>query len=106
MTPSTAGVAPGRFFRLPRSRTGWVSVEFSVLFGLVLAFFMWVASPDASRVLLVVLALATVAMGVAALGSGVAAVLRRGERSWLVWLAMLPGIVVILWVGTEILFPH
>jgi hypothetical protein len=37
---------------------------------------------------------------------GLIAVIRRHERSWLVWLAMLPGLMVVALVLGEFLVPH
>ena len=43
------------------------------------------------------------------LGAGVTgtiAVIRAPERSWLVWLTILPGLLVLFLVLGELLFPH
>jgi hypothetical protein len=44
--------------------------------------------------------------GLAAGIVGLIAVIRRNERSWLVWLAMLPGLMVLFLVLGEFLVPH
>lgn len=46
------------------------------------------------------------ACGLAAGVVGFIAVIRRHERSWLVWLTMLPGAFVIFFVLGEFLVPH
>jgi len=44
--------------------------------------------------------------GLAAGIVGLIAVIRRHERSWLVWLAMLPGLTMVAFVLSEFLAPH
>jgi hypothetical protein len=44
--------------------------------------------------------------GLAAGITGLVAIIRRHEHSWLVWLTLLPGSFVILFVAGEFLFPH
>jgi len=44
--------------------------------------------------------------GLAAGVVGLIAVIRKHERSWLVWLAFLPGVFVLLFVLGEFLVPH
>jgi len=44
--------------------------------------------------------------GLAAGIVGLIAVIRRHERSWLVWLTILPGLLVLLFVLGEFLVPH
>lgn len=44
--------------------------------------------------------------GVAAGITGLIAVLSRGERSWLVWLTILPGLMVVTLILGEFLAPH
>ena len=49
------------------------------------------------------------AMLLCGLGAGIAgliAVVRRHERSWLVWLTLLPGLLVIFLLLGELLVPH
>jgi len=46
------------------------------------------------------------ACGLAAGIVGLIAVIRRPERSWLVWLAMLPGLMVVAFVLGEFLATH
>jgi len=50
--------------------------------------------------------IAMLACGLAAGIAGLIAVIRRGERSWLVWLALLPGLLVLFLVLGEFLVPH
>ena len=37
---------------------------------------------------------------------GLIAVIRQNERSWLVWLTLLPGVLVLFLLLGEILFRH
>ena len=67
--------------------------------------------------LFIITALSTVKLpwfyGVAMLSPGLAAgivgliaVIRRHERSWLVWLAMLPGLTMVVFVVSEFVVLH
>jgi hypothetical protein len=44
--------------------------------------------------------------GLAAGILGLIAVIRKNERSWLVWLTLLPGLLVLFLLLGEFLFPH
>jgi hypothetical protein len=44
--------------------------------------------------------------GLAAGIVGLMAVIRRQESSWLVWLTMLPGLMVLIFLLGELLVPH
>jgi hypothetical protein len=44
--------------------------------------------------------------GLAASVIGLVAIIRRHERSWLVWLALLPGASVLFLLLGEFLVPH
>jgi hypothetical protein len=48
----------------------------------------------------------TLLCGLAAGIVGLTAVIWRRERSWLVWLMMLPGLLVLAFVLGEFLVPH
>jgi hypothetical protein len=50
--------------------------------------------------------IATLSCGLAAGIIGLIAVIRRHERSWLVWLTMLPALMVLFFVLGEFLVPH
>jgi len=50
--------------------------------------------------------IAMLACGLAAGIVGLIAVMRRHEGSWLVWLTLLPGLMVIAFVLGEFLMPH
>lgn len=44
--------------------------------------------------------------GLAGAVCALVAIIRRHERSWLVWLTLLPGLSVIFFFVGEFLFPH
>lgn len=46
------------------------------------------------------------ACGIAAFGAGLTAILRRRERGGMVFLSTALGLVVLIWVGAEIVSPH
>ncbi|MDQ7793065.1 MAG: hypothetical protein RDU89_01435 [bacterium] len=58
------------------------------------------------QLVLPVYAVAMLSCGLGAGISGLIAVRRRRERSWLVWLAMLPGLLVVAFLLGEFLVPH
>ena len=51
-------------------------------------------------------AFAALSFGLAAGIVGLIAVIRRHERSWLVWLAMLPGLTMVVFAVSEFVVPH
>ena len=88
----------GKFLGLPQTRLGWWAVGLSALFTVL---FVGVASgfvPFSG--------LLTMIIGVVAGILVVGAIIWRRERSWLIWLMLLPGLFAILFAGGEILFPH
>ena len=69
--------------------------------------FMQPSEPSAWRQ--IVLPFYGISMLLIGLASGITAlfaVIRSGERSWLVWLPLFAGLFVILFVAGEFLFPH
>jgi hypothetical protein len=44
--------------------------------------------------------------GLAGSGFGLIALLRKHERSWLVWLTLLPGVFMLFLLLGEVLIPH
>jgi hypothetical protein len=49
---------------------------------------------------------AALSIGLAAGIVGLIAVIRRHERSWLVWLAMLPGLMIVAFMLVDFLVPN
>lgn len=113
---STSVPAPGqggwrRILRRPGTRLGWWAVgltaAFVVLFAVNSAVFMRL-TVDApwQHTVLPFYGIAMLACGLAAGIVGLIAIIRQRERSWLVWLAMLPGLWVLFLVLGEFLVPH
>ena len=101
-----------RFFSRPVTPTGWwaagLGIGFVVLFlvnALILIPFS-AALPPWSRPLMIFYGLFMLACGLGGALAGLLALLRRGERSWLVWLPLLPGALVIFLLLGEFLVPH
>jgi hypothetical protein len=90
--------ASNHFFGTPRTKLGWWSVGLGALFTVL---FISVANGFVHFSGLLTMILGVVA-GILTLG----ALIFKGERSWLVWLVLLPGIFAILFALGEILFPH
>ena len=82
------------FFGMPRSWVGWASVAL-LLLGVLEVF---VRRPFGFRGVFATI----IAAGVVALG----AVLWKKERSVLLWIPLVIGVLAALWVGAESLFPH
>jgi hypothetical protein len=98
------------FFRRPSTRLGWWSVGLAATFValyIISAAFFWRMPGDVSwRPLLIFYGIAMLLCGLAAGIVGLIAVIRQRERSWLVWLTMLPGLQVLLLLLGEFLVPH
>jgi hypothetical protein len=95
----------------PHTKLGQWSVGLAAVFvGLFLvnSFVFMSTSSDAPwrHVLLPFYGLLMLLCGLAAGILGLIAVIRKNERSWLVWLTLLPGLLVLFLLLGEILFPH
>jgi hypothetical protein len=88
----------GNFLGMPHARLGWWAVGLSVLFTVL---FLTV-----SNRIIHFSGLLTMALGVVAGILTLVALIWKRERSWLVWLMLLPGLFAIVFVAGEILFPH
>lgn len=100
-----------RFSGLPSTRLGWWAVALAFIFGLTniinSAIFMRLPADEPWRQgILPVYGIIMLACGLAAGMCGLAAIIRRGERSWVVWLTILPGVFVLFLLLGEFLFPH
>jgi hypothetical protein len=102
------------FLHRPSTRLGWWAVG---LFGLFVILFVinallfipasqGVSSPEWVIFFLpifgIIMALCTLAAGLA----GVMAVIKKHERSWLVWLTIIPAVFFLLLLLFELLVPH
>jgi hypothetical protein len=108
---SSGGPLQRHVFGWPSTRPGWWAVRLAVTFMV-----LWIIS---STLLLrstglapwwqIVLPFYGIFMMLCGLAGGIVgllAVIRRHERSWLVWLAILVGLFVIVFILAEILIPH
>ena len=83
---------------MPHTRLGWLAVGLSALFAVLFI--------TVSTRIIQFSGLLTMALGVVAGILTLAAVIWKRERSWLVWLMLLPGLFAIVFTSGEILFPH
>jgi len=110
MTP----ISGSSLWQRPGTRLGWWAVglaaAFVVLFAVNSAVWMQRSQdvPDVSwqRALLIAYGILMMLCGLAAGIAGLIAVIRKHERSWLVWLALLPGAFVLFLLLGELLVPH
>ncbi len=102
-----------QLFSKPHTRLGlwsaWLMVAFVVMF--FVNAFVFLAMPSLGdgiwrQVVLPFYGIAMLLCGLSAGIVGLAAITRQHERSWLVWLAVLPFLWVIFMLVGEFLFPH
>jgi hypothetical protein len=99
-----------RILARPSTRLGWWSVAlaatFLALFTINSAVFMQLSEAPWQPMVLPFYGIAMLLCGLAAGIVGLIAVIRQRERSWLVWLTILPGLLVLFLVLGEFLVPH
>ena len=100
-----------KFLGWPATRLGWVAAGLTVAFHLLMAVnsfvFMRIQLEfPGSQVILPLYGIGMMLCGLAAGILGLVAILRLRERSWLVWLAILPMTFVLFLVIGEFLMPH
>ena len=110
-TPTPDQSSRQRFLGWPSTRLGWWSVGLSVLFSLLMflnnVIFMGLAEDVPWRqTLLPFYGIGMMACGLAAGILAIIALTWRHERSLLVWLPLLSGLFVVLFILGEFLFPH
>lgn len=88
--------ASNRFFERPHTKLGWWAVGLAAA-GILLVF-AWSILPGGAWLGF----LFELSGGIVAL----VAIIREHERSWLVWLSILPMINVFVFLLAEFLFPH
>lgn len=99
------------FWRRPVTRLGWwaggLAIAYIVMFLINSAVFMQLTT-DAwwQRNLLPFYGILMLLCGLAGGVVGLVALFRKRERSWLVWLALLPGVSVLFLLLGEFLVPH
>ena len=99
------------FKKPPSTRLGWwavgLAVAFSVMSFINSAVFMRLSEDVPWRqTLLPFYGIFMLLCGLAAGVVGLIAIIRKHERSWLVWLSILPGTFALLLVLGEFLLPH
>lgn len=105
------------FWQRPSTRLGWWSIDLAVVFVVMFiinsAVFMQLAQTGANawnawwqQTILPFYGIFMLLFGVAASVIGLMAVVRKHERSWLVWLTILPGAFTLFLVLGELLVPH
>ncbi len=95
----------------PSTRLGWWAVWLGAAFvamWIINAFVFMPTSSDAPwrQVVLPFYGIFMLLCGLAAGVVGLVAVTRQHERSWLVWLTLLPGAFALVFVLGEFLAPH
>ena len=98
-------------FALPSTKLGWLSVWLMVAAVIMFVVNATVFMPSVVEIpwrtaILPFYAIAMVACGLAAGVGGMVAIVRKHERSWLVWLPVFLGADVILFVVGELDVPH
>jgi len=86
------------FFGIPHTQIGWWAVGISLLFTIL---FLLVTND-----LLAFSGFLTISFGVIAGLLDLLAVIWKRERSWMLWLMLVPGLFAILFTLGEVLFPH
>lgn len=114
--PTMSAPMPGqplsrRIFRLPSTRLGWWSVALMATFIVLMIIngTVFMRLPEDVTWRVTVLPFYGIAMMLCGLVAGIVALValaRWNERSWLVWLPMLPGLFVIVFLLGEFLVPH
>ena len=99
------------FTEKPHTKLGRWAVGLGILFVVLFLINSFVFMPTSSdapwrQVVLPFYGIFMLLCGLAAGIIGLVAVIRRHERSWLVWLTLLPGLFVLFLVLGEFLIPH
>jgi hypothetical protein len=100
-----------RFLGRPCTRLGWWSVRLAAIFVILWIINTTVFMPAAvlvpwRQIVLPFYGIFMMLCGFTAGVTGLIAVIRWRERSWLVWLTLLPGLFVLFFVLGEFLVPH
>jgi hypothetical protein len=100
-----------RFFSLPATQLGWWAGSLMIAFVLLFLFNSFVFMPPSTNVLfprgfLIFYGIFMILCGLSAGVVGLIALTRNRERSWYVWLAVLPGAFVLFLLLGELLVPH
>jgi hypothetical protein len=104
-------IKSNHFIERPHTKLGWWSfwlmAAFAVMFLINSAVFMAPTfNPPWRHTILPFYGILMMLCGLCAGIGGLFAIIRRHERSWLVWLTLLPGSLVLFLLLGEFLFPH
>jgi hypothetical protein len=98
------------FWRRPVTRLGWWAVGLLIAYVVMSvinsAVFMRLAEAPWQHIVLPFYGILMLLCGLAAGIVGLIALIRKQERSWLVWLSLLPGVSVLFLLLGEFLIPH
>lgn len=103
--------ASSTFWRLPGTKLGWWAVGLMAAFGIMFIInsgvFMQISAPEwMNRTLLPAYGILMTLCGLASGVTAMIALIRKRERSWLVWLALQPGAMMVFLLLGEFLIPH
>ena len=94
------------FLSWPHSKAGAMSVALAALFLVVLGLNLWTSDEGDQNGLLVFATFLTALGALAALILSAVAIVRRHERSLLVFLPLVIGVLVVAFLAVEILIEH
>ncbi|MCJ7696234.1 MAG: hypothetical protein MUO40_12540 [Anaerolineaceae bacterium] len=100
-----------QLFKKPTTRLGWWAIGLGIAFivMMILNSFGFMYLPVEipwRRMFLPSFGVIMMACGVAAFITGLIAIIAKHERSWAVWLALIPGAFALFFIVGEFLFPH
>src|SRR3972149_753053 len=100
MWRSAMKTSSSHFFEKPHTRLGWWSVVLGLVFVVLFLINSFVFMPTSSdapwrQVILPFYGIFMMLCGLASGIVGLEAVVRQRERSWLLWVMVLPGLVVV-----------
>jgi hypothetical protein len=110
-TPPAEPPLKQRFLGWPATRLGWWSVGLGAAYFVLSTINTFVFMPSkveipGREVILPFCGIFMLLCGLAAGVTGLVAVIWRRERSWIVWLTMVPRVFVLFLVIGEFLVPH
>jgi hypothetical protein len=87
---------------------GWFALGFGVALALAFVRVLVADDPDSTRgsAWMVATGFGALLCGIAAGVSGLVAIVRKGERSLVCYLALVPGLLALVFLLAEIVFPH
>lgn len=88
----------GKLTGMPQTRLGWWAIGWSALFTV-----LFISSLTG---FLVFSGMLTIILGIASAILALIAIIWKHERSWLIWLMLLPGLFAIGLSIAEMLFPY